>query len=118
MKARFIEVGGTQTRVLYEGDTKADVVLLIHGFGSSADTWMHNIDPLGEHFHVVVPDLVGHGFTDDVDIGDGPSHPKAVEHLFGVLDVLGIDRFVPCGSSYGGLVGALMYFETPGGLPN
>ena len=102
-----------QTRVLYEGEGNPTVLLLIHGFGSSADTWMHNIDPLGEHFHVIAPDLVGHGFSDAVDLGGGPPHPKAVEHLFGVLDVLGINSFVPCGSSYGGLLGVLMYFQAP-----
>ena len=113
MRAKFIDVAGTQTRVLHEGEGNADVLLLIHGFGSSADTWMHNIDALGQDFHVIVPDLVGHGFTGSVDLEDGPSHPKAVEHLFGVLEVLGIDRFVPCGSSYGGLLGASMYFDAP-----
>ena len=113
MKAKFIDVAGTQTRVLYEGEANETVLLLIHGFGSSADTWMRNIDPLAKHFYVIAPDLVGHGFTDAVELGEGPSHPKAVEHLFRVLDVLGIDRFVPCGSSYGGLLGALMYFEAP-----
>ena len=113
MKARFVDIAGVQTRVLYEGEGNDQVLLLIHGFGSSADTWIHNIDPLAEHFHVVVPDLVGHGFTDPVDLDGGPPHPKAVEHLFGVLDVLGINRFVPCGSSYGGLLGALMYFQAP-----
>ena len=117
MRAKFIDVAGTQTRVLHEGEGNAQVLLLIHGFGSSADTWMHNIDVLGQDFHVVVPDLVGHGFTGSVDLGDGPSHPKAVEHLFGVLDVLGIDHFIPCGSSYGGLLGALMYFEAPDRVP-
>ena len=78
MRAKFIDVAGTQTRVLSEGEDNPDVLLLIHGFGSSADTWMHNIDVLGRNFHVIVPDLVGHGFTGSVDLEDGPSHPEAV----------------------------------------
>ncbi|MDE0007606.1 MAG: alpha/beta hydrolase [Gammaproteobacteria bacterium] len=117
MKARFLDVAGVPTRVLYEGEDRGETLLLIHGFGSSADTWMRNIDPLAERFHVIAPDLVGHGFSGAVDLEGGPPHPKALAHLFGVLAGLGIDRFVPCGSSYGGLLGALMYFEAPERVP-
>ncbi len=113
MKANYLDVAGTEIRVLYEGEQNSEVLLLIHGFGSSADTWMRNIDALAEHFHVVAPDLIGHGFSGSVDLAGGPPHPKAIDHLFGVLEALGIDRFVPCGSSYGGLLGALMYFDAP-----
>ena len=113
MKCKFLTVNGTETRVLFEGEHNKEALVLIHGFGSCAETWINNIDALGRDYYVIVPDLIGHGFTAPVDLAGGPPHPKAVAHLFGVLDALGIDRFVPSGSSYGGLLAALMYFQAP-----
>lgn len=113
MKCKFLNVNGTQTRVLFEGERNKDVLLLIHGFGSCAETWVHNIDALGKDHHVIVPDLIGHGFTEPVDLAGGAPHPKTVQHLFGVLDALGVGEFVPSGSSYGALLAALMYLDQP-----
>ena len=113
MKARFVDVNGIKTRVLFEGSETATPILLIHGFGIGAESWFKNIDALAENYFVVAPDLVGHGFTDPVPLRGRPPYPVNLEHLIGLLDALRLDRVVACGSSYGALLAALVWFEQP-----
>lgn len=113
MRIKFLEVDGIRTRLLYAGETGRYPILYLHGFGVSADTWLHNIDPLADAFFVCAPDMVGHGFTDPVDFAGAPPHAQTVRHLCRLVDDLGFERFCVSGSSYGGLIGALMYFEMP-----
>jgi len=117
MRVEFIDVGGVNTRVIYEGDKSKKAILLIHGFGIGAESWLLNIDELGKDYYVVAPDQIGHGFTDPVSLNGGPPHPVNLKHLFDVADKMGIDSFVPCGSSYGALMAALMWFEAPDRIP-
>lgn len=38
-------------------------LLLLHGAGASTHSWRDLMQPLAQHFRVIVPDLPGHGFT-------------------------------------------------------
>jgi pimeloyl-ACP methyl ester carboxylesterase len=77
VRAAFIDIDGTRTRYLYEGSAN-ETLLLVHGFGLSADIWAHVLDPLAAHFSVYAPDILGHGFTDFKEPGDEPA-PLAAE---------------------------------------
>lgn len=114
MRARFIDINGVETRVLEAGEPGRYPILMIHGGGVAADTWVKNIDVLAEHFHVVAPDMVGHGFTRPVDFGDDAPHPKTVEHLAGVVEHYGFERLCICGSSYGALISSLLALRLGG----
>lgn len=116
MRARFIDVDGVRTRVLYAGSGPA--VMFLHGVGVSADTFIRNIDALGRDFTVVVPDMLGHGFTDAIDFSKAPPQQSAVRHLNRLADLLGLERYSVAGSSYGGLVAALMSLDRPQRVEN
>ena len=113
MRIQFLDVKGVRTRVIYEGDPKNYPILLIHGFGACAEHWIKNIDALAENYYVVAPDLACHGFTDPVGYSGKPPYPTTVKHLLDLADEMGFDKFSPCGSSYGALIAALIYFERP-----
>ena len=113
MRIQFLDVNGVRTRVIYEGDPKNYPILLIHGFGACAEHWIRNVDALAETFYVVAPDLACHGFTDAVSYDGKPPYPTTVRHLLDLADKLGFEKFAPCGSSYGALIAALIYFERP-----
>ena len=113
MRASFIDVGTIKTRYLHEGRDNGEALLLIHGGGVAADTWLHNIDPLGQEFAVYAPDNIGHGFTDAVELGSDLPQPHTTRHLIDFVDTIGIDRFSVAGSSYGALIAGLIYFELP-----
>lgn len=113
MRASFIDVGGIATRYLHAGEDHGQALLLIHGGGVAADTWLCNIEPLGREFAVYAPDNIGHGFTDAIELGSDLPQPHTTRHLVDFLDTLGIDRFSVAGSSYGALIAGLIYFEIP-----
>lgn len=109
MRVTYLEANGIPTRCYTAGSGYP--LLLIHGIGASTDSWLKVIDPLAEHFQVVAPDLMGHGFTGVGDFTGGPPQPHMVKHLLGVADAAGFDRFSILGSSYGALLTLLCYFE-------
>jgi 2-hydroxy-6-oxonona-2,4-dienedioate hydrolase len=113
MNVRFIDVGGIRTRCLIAGSDKAYPLLLLHGYGGTADVWCRNMDALGEDFYAIAPDMIGQGFTDPVDTAGKPPQGATVAHLRALADKLGLEHFCPNGTSYGALIGALLYFDMP-----
>lgn len=112
MRAVFGSIGDIQTRWHQAGDSGAPV-LLIHGAGVSGASWLKVIDPLARDFRVVAPDTLGHGFTMPGPLQSGPPHPAMIAHLARLVDDLGWQRFHVVGSSFGALLGALLYFHMP-----
>ena len=113
MRAKFIDVSGISPRYLYEGEDNDQALLLIHGGGVAADTWLRNIDALGKEFAIYAPDNVGHGFTGSIELGNDLPQPHTTRHLIDFMDTIGIDRLNVGGSSYGALIAGLLYFEVP-----
>lgn len=110
MRARFESVGNIRTRYLTAGNSEAPPLLLVHGMGVTADMWFRNLDALGEHYWVVAPDLLGHGFTDVVTLSGAPQR-QMLDHIMGFLDVLGVDNCFVAGSSFGAAISCLAALE-------
>jgi pimeloyl-ACP methyl ester carboxylesterase len=77
-------------------------VLLLHGLGTTAETWEHTIQELAKTRTVVAPDLWGHG-------GSGGSRrlrsvEPLVEAVDALCDTLGVRALDVVGHSLGGLV--------------
>jgi 2-hydroxy-6-oxonona-2,4-dienedioate hydrolase len=117
-----VDVGPWRTRVLQAG--AGEPLVLMPGTGGHLEAYAHNIGPLAEHFRVIAYDYPGHGYTthatSDLEL------PDYVEHLAGLLDVLGVARAHLSGESLGGWVAlkfaaahpdrtARLVLNTPGG---
>ena len=111
MHLKFVNVNGVPTRYLFEGEGYP--LLLIHGGGIACESWFRNIDPLGEHFQVVAPDLPYHGSNGLVEYKGGSPYEHMVDHLVNFLDAVGIDKLAAAGSSLGALLAANLYFKIP-----
>ncbi len=111
MRVTFDDIGGVRTRYYHEGS--GPPLLLIHGVGVTSDTWLRNIDALARDFAVYAPDVLDNGFTGQGGYRGGPPQPHMVAHLARFVDALGLDEFAVAGSSFGALLGALLYFEMP-----
>lgn len=70
---RRLELAGIPTAVLEGGD--GPPVVLLHGQGEFAATWMRTIPALARNHRVVVPDLPGHGAS---GVGDEPLDSERV----------------------------------------
>lgn len=113
MRVQFVDVDGINTRCLMAGADDAYPLLLLHGYGGTADVWIRNIDALGRDFRVVAPDMICSGFTDFVETGGAPPQGPTVAHLRDLANKLGFGPFCPIGTSYGALIGTLLYFDMP-----
>ena len=113
-----IKAGETLTRVLEAGRIDAPPVLLVHGIGSRADRWEHNIATLAAHgYRVIACDLPGHGFaTKD------PAFPHCVSSyarfINDVLDTLNLREVSLVGASLGGHIAGLVAMSRPSAVEN
>jgi 4,5:9,10-diseco-3-hydroxy-5,9,17-trioxoandrosta-1(10),2-diene-4-oate hydrolase len=90
-------------------------VVLLHGGGpgaSGVSNYSRNIEPLAQHFRVIVPDMPGYGRSAKGVDGSDPFGYLA-DHIRGMLDVLGIDRAHLVGNSYGGSCALRLALDTP-----
>lgn len=98
-------------QIAYIDEGKSDkVLLLIHGLGTSAKSWIKNIPSLSKEFRVIAVDLPGYGKSDKGYYSYSMSW--YAKFLTEMLDVLKIEKATFIGHSMGGqisLVAALNY---------
>ncbi len=63
VEEKFLQIDGNKIRYLESGNSKKTLVL-IHGLGASAERWDQVIPLFEDEFRVVVPDLIGFGYSD------------------------------------------------------
>ncbi|MEZ4670552.1 MAG: alpha/beta hydrolase [Anaerolineae bacterium] len=103
------EVNGTT--IAYEIHGQGEPLLLIHGAGIDHTSWQPQIEPLGKMFQLIVPDVRGHGQSEQT------SAPYTIE-LFAedmvcLLDKLEIKQTLICGHSMGGPVAQCIAAKHP-----
>lgn len=107
--AQTTEVFGQKIRYYESGS--GPVVVLLHGMGSSADTWAATIAPLAKQFHVFALDQVGFGHSDkplmDYKIA------TYADFLREFMRVLGLPKATIIGSSNGGWIAATFAIQHP-----
>lgn len=99
---RFVEVGDVSLRVREAGPMNAPAVVLLHGFGSSLDTWHHVVPKLAASYRVVAIDLKGFGRSSRPAGDYSPAAQAAL--VLGVMDAAGISRAAVVGHSWGGSI--------------
>jgi 2-hydroxy-6-oxonona-2,4-dienedioate hydrolase len=105
----YYDVNGIRTRVLEAGSGYP--LILLHGTGGHAETYLRNIGPLSQHFRVLAVDMVGHGYTDRID-GDYTMDTFA-DHVAGLIDAIGAETAFLSGESLGGGVSCWTALKYP-----
>jgi pimeloyl-ACP methyl ester carboxylesterase len=107
--SRKTKVDGLDVRYYTAG--KGDPLVVIHGGGGDAKTWLNNIEVLSENYTVYAPDLPGYGESQPLD-GD-----YYIPELTGFIDDfsahLGLNSFYLVGHSLGGGVALNYALESP-----
>ena len=103
MKENFIQVDGNKIRYLESGDSK-HVLVLIHGLGASAERWNKVIPIFAKQYRVIVPDLIGYGYSDKPVVDYTPDFFSSFLEKFFIA--LKITRPIIIGSSLGGQIAA------------
>jgi len=103
VEEKFIQIDGNKIRYLESGNSKKTLVL-IHGLGASAERWSQVIPIFAEQFRVVVPDLIGFGYSDKPLVDYTP------EFFLDFLEKFFVESKIDCpniiGSSLGGQLSA------------
>jgi len=100
---KIVNVDGANVRVREEGPEEGPVLLLIHGYTASLESWDGWAKNLSPEFKVIRYDLLGHGLT-------GPDPKKRYspfersEFLLKLINQLGLKKITLAGNSLGGLV--------------
>jgi len=103
MEEKFIEIDGNKVRYLESGDSKKTLVL-VHGLGASAERWDQVIPLFDDDYRVIVPDLIGFGYSDKPLVDYTPEFFS--EFLKKFFVAIEIKRPNLIGSSLGGQVSA------------
>lgn len=109
---RFVEVEGVRVRVREQGPSGAPVLLMLHGFTFSLESFDALADELDDRYRIISYDLRGHGLT-----GPDPEKRYApdqrAEHIGALMDALGISEATLVGNSLGGLAAWRFAAEQP-----
>ncbi|KQY50053.1 alpha/beta fold hydrolase [Nocardioides sp. Root140] len=110
---QFIDAKGTSTHYHDVGEGKP--LLLLHGSGpgvSAWANWRHAIPALAESHRVIAMDSVGFGLTERPD-SVRYSLRTWTDHVWDLLDALGIDQVSVVGNSLGGRLALQMAEDHP-----
>jgi pimeloyl-ACP methyl ester carboxylesterase len=100
---RYLEVGGTSLRVRDTGSKDAPVLILIHGFGSSIESWEPWAQSLSANYRVLRFDLPGFGLSEPDRTGNYRD-TRSVTLVKELMDYLGIENAALIGNSMGGRI--------------
>jgi len=110
---RYIDVGGTSIRVRDTGPRDAPVLIMLHGFGSSLETWTPWAQSLSVRYRVIRFDLPGSGLSGPDRTGDY-GDARSIALIRDLMDDLGIEHAVLIGNSIGGRIAWRFAAEFPG----
>lgn len=99
----LVELAGTRVHVRDEGPRDAPAIVLLHGFGSSLQTWDAWAAALRDRRRVLRIDLPGHGLSGPDSSGDY-SDARSHAILDALLDARGLSRVALVGHSIGGRI--------------
>jgi pimeloyl-ACP methyl ester carboxylesterase len=111
--AMNIQSNGIRIRVNEKGHGEQAVVFL-HYWGGSSRTWRFVTDELSDRYRTVATDHRGWGHSDAPEGGYGIV--DLADDAQGVIDALGLSRYVIVGHSMGGKVAQLIASRRPPGL--
>ena len=103
MEEKFLRIDENDIRYLESGSSKKTLVL-IHGLGASAERWDKVIPLFSKYFRVIIPDLIGFGYSDK------PLADYTLDFFSSFLDkffaAANIQNPIVIGSSLGGQIAA------------
>ncbi len=109
IRSHKIKIDGLDIHYYRAG--QGDPLVVLHGGGGDARTWLNNIEVLSNNYAVYAPDLPGYGGSQPLN-GDYYI-PELAEFVESFSDNLGLESFHLVGHSLGGGVALNYALESP-----
>ncbi len=110
---RVVDVGEVQIAIT-EAGVGGRPLLLVHGYTGAGSDFEDFVEPLAERgWHVVAPDLRGHGGSSKPADEAAYDYELFVADLLALADSLGWERFVLLGHSMGGMIAQILVLTAP-----
>lgn len=109
---RRVDVDGVSARVRVQGPDNAPVLVMIHGYSFSLESFDAWAADLSADYRVVRMDLTGHALTGP-DPQQRYSVPQTVEFVGALLDEMDVQSATLMGNSLGGLVAWRLAADRP-----
>ncbi|MCT7360800.1 alpha/beta fold hydrolase [Thalassolituus pacificus] len=87
-------------------------VLLLHGFSANKETWLKFAAELPQDYHLIIPDLAGHGET-PAPLNQDYNLIRQAERLHQLMTIAGVNQFHIAGNSMGGAISAIYATRYP-----
>ncbi|MGI9065228.1 MAG: alpha/beta fold hydrolase [Pyrinomonadaceae bacterium] len=96
----YAKVNGIQLHYAESGSGD-DLVILLHGFPEFWYSWRHQLTALGQHFHVVAPDMRGYNLSEKPPRVEDYSTDVLASDVIGLIDHFGAAKAVIVGHDWG-----------------
>ena len=100
----YARVGDVRLHYAEAGEAGRPLVLLLHGFPEFWHSWRHQLASLGEHFHVVAPDMRGYNLSDKPARVEDYRLSRLVDDVTGLVRHFGARRASVVGHDWGAAV--------------
>lgn len=88
-------------------------LVLLHGFTDAADMWTFQLADFGAHYRLIVPELRGHGRTNNPGGRAAMNQRQFARDIIGLCRALGIEQAAFCGESTGAMLQLTLGLEAP-----
>lgn len=95
-----------------EREGSGPAVLLLHGFSANKETWLKFAAALPQNYHLIIPDLAGHGET-PAPLNQDYNLIRQAERLHQLMTITGVRQFHIAGNSMGGAISAIYASRYP-----
>jgi pimeloyl-ACP methyl ester carboxylesterase len=110
-QSKFTEVQGIKLHYLEWGETDKPDLLLVHGWTSFAASWNVVAEHFQDRYHIIAPDLRGHGESDKPMTGYRLR--DFAEDICQIIDNLELKKPAYVGHSWGGNIGTILAADSP-----
>lgn len=97
----YAQLDGIRLHYAETGKHHPDLVLLIHGFPEFWYSWRHQLAALGEHYHVVAPDMRGYNLSERPLRVEDYAMEVLVKDVIGLIDYFGAEKAAVVGHDWG-----------------
>ena len=114
LPGQTMEIGGWNYHVSDQGSGDKGVVMLVHGMPDDGSCWKYQVPALlNAGYRCIVPDTLGYGRTDRPVEVEHYKVEKIIDHMFEIIDKLGLKDINLVGHDWGSAITWAMVMQKP-----